>query len=402
MADVTPHVVVGSAAETEKQSAEQQTSSSLDRKAMLKEKCNRMKSEIRQNKQQQLAIDEETIDKFSGFRIKGRCCRKEKWETCTLKKTLVPFCSLRDLTAAAQDQVVVGVLYAPPSAPKLSPRGEKIAEWALTDLHRTAPQQAMLILVGRAMEHWACEDGIGHSSITVGSILAVLNPKATGRMNTIRVSAEGQLLKLGSCPALGLCPAKGPQGLPCRMPYNKEGDCGYCSFHANASPCARQAQGYAPVVINRCAATSKRLRDGPSPARAKTTTAFLTTKAVAVAGDISLTFATLRDHLVAAEHALAKLGSAASTSPNTADLLEALRTLEGDELTDAALRGWEALYDQIGVVASRSDAVGEAAKRFRRKWRNAKLESGATDKGSCASALPVKRLCVREGRQGAR
>jgi len=149
--------------------------------------------------------------------------------------------ALHALIPQGGNQVIIGVLYAKPSPPRMGPKGEKLAEWSITDLDKHGPQQGKLMFVNRAMEHWACQDGPGRAHATVGSIFGILNPYPAGQTRCIRVSLETQVLKLGTCPSLGFCPCKLADGLECRKPYDKDQGVGLCSTHANMSPCSRQA-----------------------------------------------------------------------------------------------------------------------------------------------------------------
>lgn len=206
-------------------------------KALVKRKRVGLKEELKREKEE----EDSSTERWSGLRIKDRIVRQEKWDASMRGKTLVPLGQLGSLHQQGRDQVVIGVLCAPPTAPKQTLRGELYAEWILTDLDKEKPCEASLILVGRALDHWVSADGPGKSQATVGSIFGVLNPQATGKTTAMRASFETQVLKLGASPSLVSCPALGPDGFACRKPCNQEGS-GYCGHHSKQSHAARQAE----------------------------------------------------------------------------------------------------------------------------------------------------------------
>eukprot|EP00933_Yihiella_yeosuensis_P040362 TRINITY_DN34657_c0_g1_i1.p1 TRINITY_DN34657_c0_g1~~TRINITY_DN34657_c0_g1_i1.p1 ORF type:complete len:318 (-),score=66.86 TRINITY_DN34657_c0_g1_i1:53-910(-) len=195
----------------------------------LKEEVHRLRAE-----------EDATTEKWSGLRITDRIVRQEKWDTCMRGKSLIQLSGLSAVSQPGRDKVVIGVLYAAPSLPKQSPKGEMYGEWVLTDLHKKCPSEATLILVGRAMDHWVHQDGLGKPQATVGSIIGILNPQATGKSSAIRVSFETQVMKLGTCPSLAFCSAIGGI-LPCKKPYNSEA-MNYCAHHSSQSHGERQAE----------------------------------------------------------------------------------------------------------------------------------------------------------------
>eukprot|EP00421_Protoceratium_reticulatum_P063302 CAMPEP_0168414962 /NCGR_PEP_ID=MMETSP0228-20121227/29993_1 /TAXON_ID=133427 /ORGANISM="Protoceratium reticulatum, Strain CCCM 535 (=CCMP 1889)" /LENGTH=193 /DNA_ID=CAMNT_0008428769 /DNA_START=108 /DNA_END=685 /DNA_ORIENTATION=- len=157
---------------------------------------------LKQQQHQRRSCDQILTEKYSGLRITNRCMRLEKWDGCMRGKEIVHFSNLGLLTGSRRDQVVIGVLCATPSKPALSPTGERIVEWTLTDLREDNAQVSAVLLAGDAMRHWGDMEGAGQHHATVGSIFGVLNPTCARGNRAMRVTVETQLIKLGTCPSL--------------------------------------------------------------------------------------------------------------------------------------------------------------------------------------------------------
>jgi len=253
-----------------------QTSTATSIKEQLQAKTARCLAKLREEKQRKREEDDASTEKWSGLRITDWSLRKEKWDASMRGKELIPLNRLASLSLKSKDnKVVIGVLHRQPALPKRNHRDEFCCEWALTNLDKDSPEEALLILVGRAMDHWASKDGFGREQATVGSIIAVLNPQATGRSNAIRASFETQVIKLGMCPLLTFCQALSG-GLPCKAPCNSQGS-GYCVQHARQSHAQRQAdQDRAMSRTPRLGAIGSRrpaTRPAATPARASSETA---------------------------------------------------------------------------------------------------------------------------------
>jgi len=334
----------------------------------------RRREALKRQIEEKRTIEDATTERWSGLRIANRCVRQEKWDFSMRGKDLVPFHRLGGLSATGQDRVIIGVLASPPSGPILSARGEREAQWKLTDLNQSNPQQASLILVGRALEHWACAEGAGWRHASIGSILGVLNPAPAGQ-GKVRVCFETQVLKLGSCPSLAFCPALGSEGRPCREVYNSEGGQGYCAYHARQSHYERAA---APQRPRRGVAAPPPLRLAASPARAlapKQLAPPPAEKSGPVAKATAAEQGQAEAELIAeallaeAEELIAAaVATGAATAPSTAELLQALQHLESAAINAEFLCG-TSLYSSLGALASRPGSVGDAAKRVRRRWR---------------------------------
>jgi len=362
------------------------------RAALLRDKVARRREAMKRDLEEHRAADETSKERWSGLRIEARCIRQEKWDNAMRGKELVPFNGLAGLRPRGGDQVVIGVLCAQPSGPKLDPcGGASCAEWTFTDLNKGGPLKATLVLIDRALKHWACADGPGFTQVKVGSIFGILNPAATARAGAMRVSVESQVLKLGSCPSFARCPAKLPSGLACNAPYNADDGAEFCAYHAGMSVWARcneqsgrgslhsrkRERTATPTSI----ATSRSLA-GASPPRMKASHLARQCDRVAepsrqdAAG--SDTKGGTREALTLPEGAkrardLVLRGAASSKAH---ELVLALREL--DTLDDAcsAELAQDPAYAALGVLASCPGAPGALAKKLRRRWRL--LADGAT------------------------
>lgn len=199
------------------------------------------------------AAEEERTERWSGLRIEKRCVRQEKWHASMRGKELVSFSNLHSLSPAGRSQVVIGVLYSRSAGPQWTPDArQRFAEWQLTDLKKEAQSRGTLVLVNAALEHWATAEGFGYAQATVGSIFAFLNPEPVKRSGAFRVSVESQVLKLGTCPNLGLCSAKTQDGRECGAPLDlgcSGGDsAGLCVRHAGMSMYARAREMDGPTT----------------------------------------------------------------------------------------------------------------------------------------------------------
>jgi len=182
-------------------------------------------------------------EQWSGLQIEDRCVRKEKLDASMKGKEIVPFNRLASLLPGGRDQVIFGVMYAPLRGPSKDLLGEVKAEIMLTDLDRNEPPKTLkLILMGRAMDHWADKTGAGRAQCVKGSLFAILNPIASKKHGGILATFETQVLKLGSCPSLGVCDAKDHQGLDCGIPFNRESGQDYCHRHVNMSHTERRQE----------------------------------------------------------------------------------------------------------------------------------------------------------------
>jgi len=312
---------------SEKAPADVQAEAAKSVKERLQAKTARCLTKLREEKQRQRDEEDAFTEKWSGLRITDWALRKEKWDASMRGKELIPLDRLASLSLKSQDKVVIGVLCKQPALPKPNHRDELCCEWTLTNLDKDSPEEALLILVGRAMEHWASQDGFGRQQATTGSIIAVLNPQPTGRSNAIRASFETQVIKLGMCPWLTFCQALSG-GLPCKVACSNQGS-GYCARHARQSHAQRQAeQDRAGSRTPRLGAVgSRRLpRPAATPARASS----------ADSGE----------------------------SEGAAALLASLKQIEesGQPIS-------EDLYQKLGNIAQRPDAAGQVALKLRRKMR---------------------------------
>ncbi|CAE8607145.1 unnamed protein product, partial [Polarella glacialis] len=206
----------------------------------MQEKTARLRNCLKQDQDRKKNEEDATTERWTGLRITDRCVRQEKWDASVRGKERVLLSRLSLLSQQGTDQVVVGVLCSPPAMPKMNHRSELCAEWTLTDLDKERPCEATVVLVGRAVEHWASQDGPGRPHAKVGSIIAVLNPKATGKSSAMLASMETQVIKLGMCPSLGFCSVLIHTGR-CGAACHSEGS-GYCERHSNQSHWARQAE----------------------------------------------------------------------------------------------------------------------------------------------------------------
>lgn len=240
-----------------------------DRKAAFSALVARRRAALQHERQERLASEDASTENWSGLRISNRCLGREKLDAAMRGKDLVKLDHLGSLSASGRNQVVIGVLTT--KSAKVSVKGETYAEWTLTDLERSVT----LVLRDRAVEFWVDPTGPSTSKAVAGSILAVLNPQATGRSNAMMVTFESQVIKLGTCPALGYCAALGAEGLPCREPINAEAGGHLCAKHAAMSHGERQA-GLEPHPWLQ---TRKQVRPAPTPARAGSQTRLSVKKA---------------------------------------------------------------------------------------------------------------------------
>jgi len=284
------------------------------------------------------------------------------------------FGRLGALKPGGKDKVVIGVLCAPIVGPKQGPCGEWCAEFRLTDLDKHGPRIASLVLVGRAMEHWAHVDGLGRPQCVVGSTLAVLNPGPAKRAGAMLASFETQVLKLGSCPSLRLCDAKGKDGLPCGAPYNEESGQSFCVLHSGLSHGARSHAATVAASATkrkqncRVASVSFAAQQRQPPTSAPI---FTTPEPSHPAGKRRLVdLVDQADRVIAgsgtSKRLAASLASASALSGE--QVLGQLKEIEAANLDVYALRHG-ALYEEVGKLVCRDDVVGAAAKRLRRRWR---------------------------------
>lgn len=351
-------------------------SSALDRKAALAALVAKKREAVRTGQEKKRIHEDATTESWSGLRIEDRCVRREKWDAGMRGKQLVPFYDLSCLRPQARNQVVIGVLCTQPAAPRQGGNNERLAEWRLTDLDKTEAHVATLVLVDRAMDHWANVEGAGRSAATVGSIFGVLNPEpCPGRPGSMRVSFETQVLKLGTCPSLALCSAKRTDGLACRVPYNEDGGSGYCHRHATMSHGARQQSSPKRQRKGMPPSTAQRpLQRVPAPLRAGSG---LTGAApLAIATSAVLSDGNPEDTQARDEELSRAANVLTASTAAVSELLAAISKVEAALLTkprpcleSRAVLKSRKLYEQVGVLASRPDAAGVAAKRLRRSWR---------------------------------
>jgi len=314
----------------------------------------RRREALRLTQVERQEAEENTTERWSGLRIAERCVRKEKWDASMQGKDLVPLSCVGGMVPAARDagrdKVLIGVLCSvPPKKDTL--KKPEFVEWSLTDLARHAPYQVTLVLSGRAMHHWADQEGAGRTQATLGSIFAVLNPTLTGRADTLRLTVETQLCKLGNCPAFGQCGARLASGSKCRRPYNSEIDKS-CIHHIGAVLTEPQRhKSSAPP--NKC-----------------------------------------RSVLLSAAEKSEKAIDGAVTG---AELSAVLERLEGMEV-DAWVLNQTSLYEKVGTLAQRADDAGARARRLRRVWRVTKDQANAENRRPEVGSLerPPKQMRAGE------
>jgi len=407
------------------------------RKAAIETLIARKRNVARLEAEGRRAAEDAATERWSGLSISGRCVRQAKWDQLMRGKRLLTISELSSATtdvrsswrrgprggrpqgggsgSGSPDVVVIGVLCAPPSHPRVSNTGEMCALWTLTDLHKSEPRQATLVLVGRAMDHWAHKDGLGGGFAVVGAILGVLNPTLGGRGGGLRVSIETQVLKLGVCPSLAFCTARNGDGLECRAPYNSEGDGGYCAHHARMSYAERQRDTGLARHRNRkrqhshCTLASTSAKESHPRAGQGSTDASSRPLPSPIRRPPTLTGAPGK-YMAASRAAIERAGLeldaafAICGAARRPAIIEVLRSLEVMEGIDGMLLRQSGLYERVGVLAcSETEATSAAAKRLRRKWR-ALLGDAVVDavcgEGVCAP-LPASGSVCRAGRAAA-
>lgn len=332
--------------------AEMQTAAS-SRAAQLKARVAAKRDALKTNKQEKQIAEEKTTESWSGLRIANRCVRQEKWDLSMQGKKLMQLGAF-GADPLGRDQVVIGVLCSTELGPRRSlDGGKEFAQWTLTDLDAQSPQQATLVLMGRALEHWSRKEGLGRAQAAAGSIMAVLNPTMTGRYNTIRINFDTQLIKLGTCPAFAQCTAKNGDGMPCREPYNKEGGCDYCALHQNMGHGVRQ-HNRLPTATQTHSRSSATLPAGSRPVASP----------IGASGPAPPSASAL----LILERAEAEL-EALVGGAQKAETLRILHDLNAAKMDGATLKCSTKLYERIGSLAQASDNVGTLAKSLRRKWR---------------------------------
>lgn len=351
------------------------------RKARLSELMAQKREAMRRKQEAQRVEEVSTRERWSGLRIADRCIRAEKWDASMKSKALVPFWNLSALTPHGKDQVVIGVLCVPPALPTVSPAGEKLAEWTITDIDKNDAKQVTLLLAGAAADYWADRTGGGRSCVTVGSMFGVLNPSVCRNGRAMRVAASTQIIKLGSCPSLAFCSAKGADGLACRLPYNEESGLGYCSRHAKMSHGECQAQRpmhgssrkrplEPPTVFQRrCLSSRPPERPASAPLLRSGSLGTLAAGKLSdgsAARDAAACPVTAGGTMTNGLEAATRLLTA--QDPDPTELLEAIHCLEAAGLDGEALRR-SGLYSKLGLLVHRPDKVGLAATRLRRTWR---------------------------------
>lgn len=319
-------------------------------------------------KQVQKADDLATTERWSGLRIVERCVRQEKWDTSMKGKEVISFGRFSALRPSGKDQVVIGVLCAPPASARMNQTGERCGELVLTDLDPQAPQTATLVLTGRAMDHWAHAEGAGRRHCTVGSIIAVLNPSQSRRAGAMTVAFETQVLKLGVCPSLRFCDAKDKDGLPCRRPYSAEGCEAFCSLHSSMSHGERQARLNLATPVRQRRGTTRKPVPVPSSSELRELHDLQMSRRKRKCPSSSRSASTSASE--AAEQAALRLAVAADAegSSGVRLLLDQLQELEVSKFGPDEIGGTQ-LYEQVGALVHRPDAAGLAAKRLRRSWR---------------------------------
>eukprot|EP00929_Paragymnodinium_shiwhaense_P042784 TRINITY_DN22084_c0_g1_i1.p1 TRINITY_DN22084_c0_g1~~TRINITY_DN22084_c0_g1_i1.p1 ORF type:complete len:427 (+),score=106.05 TRINITY_DN22084_c0_g1_i1:73-1353(+) len=410
MADVQAVGGSGSAAAGEDSAGGSGSSRSSAFKALIARRREAHKTQTEAKR----ALEEDGTETFSGLRIEERCLRKEKWESCMRGKDLVDFSQLGVLRKpGSSNYVLIGVLFARPVGARAAgiSAAERQVEWRLTDLRKGQPLQEVTVqLAHDAVDYWGCSDGLGYKQIQVGSIFAVLNPAPANRPNAVRVTQGSQIVKLGSCPSLGLCSAKTSDGLDCRSPYNLDTAATYCARHEGMSTWTRcnEVSGGGrtkavlssqPLVSQRGVTVGQVSPAGAAAAAASSSSsgkyAGLTVNKLAAQcsteadADVE---ATLSPEALQARQLLLKAATASKSQ-----VLAALQSLEALEDRAGLVMARGAVYEAVGKLVGRGDSVSDIAGRLRRRWRLLRDSAAAarpgppTDLPSQISAVPRPR-----------
>eukprot|EP00747_Dinoflagellata_sp_TGD_P199568 gnl/TRDRNA2_/TRDRNA2_72826_c0_seq3.p1 gnl/TRDRNA2_/TRDRNA2_72826_c0~~gnl/TRDRNA2_/TRDRNA2_72826_c0_seq3.p1 ORF type:complete len:429 (+),score=67.73 gnl/TRDRNA2_/TRDRNA2_72826_c0_seq3:69-1355(+) len=345
-----------------------------ERRAAFAALVSRKRGTVKRDLEERRLVEEATTERWSGLRIVERCIRQEKWDNGMRGKELVKFSGLSSLMPNGANQVLIGVLCKPASPAVRTPLGEQYAEWMLTDLHVSHPQTLSLVLVGRALDHWANKDGAGWSHAKLGSIFAILNPSPTGRAGAVRVSFETQMQKLGTCPSLAFCSAKGSDGIQCRAVYNAEGGQGYCARHAAMSHGERQCHQRQTARTTHAAVGHKQTAACRGPQASVPAAPLVPSAGPGI----------LRPGVRPRHEAVERMACALEAAGSAADALAAITEL-GAAVIDADILQRTTIYDKVGVLLRRPDAVAEAARQLRRKWRPIMSSTSDDSRGAAAA-----------------
>lgn len=401
-----------------------------ERKSALAAVFAKKRAELRQGQAEKRAHEEDTLEQWSGLRIIDRVVRREKWDACMRSKQILPFAKIStSLRPGAGDQVIIGVLCAGPVMSKASNTGERFAEMALTDLAPKGLAKVTVVLVGRALEHWAAPLGAGRKQCVVGSIFGVLNPKPARRAGSVMVTFETQVIRLGASPSLRFCDARTRDGLECKAPYNAESGDGFCCTHARMSHGQRQMDRAGPrrvataqaATVRRGALALSRAAAAPRPTAPVATTAGRSATAAPASTTASTTAATGGTAAAAPAAAVGSTAMAAPAADGAAEAAAAKRRRLADgsaeaaerlakalevgardgsvELLEELLRHLEAMglsaevlretsvYDVVGRLVRRADAAGQRARQMLRHWSRVLHDARQRGGGLAAGAV---------------